>query len=138
MEKDNVEIFNETLKFTNQYESFILEGDFIFNNNNEFGFVFGIGKAEGEYGHIVITPEEKIEYYLLNHTKQDSLLNLKLEMKKNYHFNLVCEGSIFVLYIDDVCAFTTRYYGKFDTGFGFYSKENNIKFYNLELRIRSI
>lgn len=135
--KDNVELYNETQNFENQYESFILEGDFIFDNKNEFGFVFGIGKPEEEYGHISITPDEKIEYFLLNHRKQESLLDIKLDTNKNYHFNLVCEGSIFVLYIDDVLAFTTRYYGKFDTRFGFYSKENNIKFYNLDLRIRN-
>jgi len=138
LEKDNLEIYNETLKFENQYESFILKGDFIFDNKNEFGFVFGIGKTEKEYGHISITPEEKIEYYLLNHTKKESLLNIKLEANKNYHFNLICEGSIFVLFIDEVCEFTTRYYGKFGTRFGFYSKENNIKFHNLELRLRII
>ena len=138
LEKDSVELNNETLKFENQYESFILEGDFIFDNKNEFGFLFGIGKADTEYGHIAINPEEKIEYYLLNHTKQESLLNIKLEINKKYHFNLVCEGSIFILYIDDVCSFTTRYYGKLDTGFGFYSKGNNIKFFNLELVLRNI
>lgn len=136
--KDSVELYNETQNFENQYESFILEGDFIFENKNEFGFVFGIGKAEKEYGHISITPDEKIEYFLLNHTKQESLLNIKLDTNKNYHFNLVCEGSIFVLYIDDELAFTTRYYCKNNTRFGFYSKENNIKFYNLNLRFRKI
>ena len=135
--KDNFELYNEIQKFETQYESFILEGDFIFDNKNEFGFIFGIDKVEEEYGHIAIYPDEKIEYYLLNHTKQDSLLHIKLEANKNYHFNLVCEGSIYVLYIDEVLAFTTRYYGKLNTRFGFYSKENNIKFYNLELRFRN-
>ena len=132
LEKDSVEFNNLTLKFENQYESFILEGDFIFDNKNEFGFIFGIGKTENEYGHIAINPEDKIEYYLLNHIKQDSLLNIKLEANKDYHFNLVCEGSIFVLFIDGVCAFTTRYYGKLNAGFCFYSKGSKAKFYNLE------
>ena len=138
LEKVSLELNNETLKFENQYESFMLEGDLIFNNEKEFGFVFGIDKNEEEYGHIVITPEEKIEYFLVNHTKEESSLKIKLEVNKKYHFSLVCEGSIFVLYLDDVCSFTTRYYDKFDSGFGFYSKGNNVKINNLQLGLRTI
>ena len=116
----------------------MLEGDLIFDNEKEFGFVFGIGKNETDYGHISIVPEEKIEYFLLNHTKEESLLNIKLEANKKYQFSLVCEGSIFVLYLDDVCSFTTRYYDKLNSGFGFYSKGNNIKINNLKMGLRII
>ena len=138
LEKDIFELNNETLKIENQYESFMLEGDLIFDNEKEFGFVFGIGKNEMDYGHIAIVPEEKIEYFLLNHTKEESLLDIKLEANKKYRFSLVCEGSIFVLYLDDVCSFTTRYYDKFNSGFGFYSKGNNIKIDNLKMGLRTI
>ena len=137
LEHDNISINDESLKLEKQYESFILEGDFKFDNNKEFGFVFGIGKALNELGHIAINPDEKLEYYVANHTKEESLLNIKLEKNKEYHFSLVFEGSVIVLYIDDVVSFTTRYYGKIDTGFGFYSKGNNLNAYNLQLRLRT-
>lgn len=138
LDKDNVLVNNETTSFENIYESFILEGDFTFDTFKEFGFVFGIGKAESEYGHIAITPDTKIEYLLVNRKNEESNLTISLDKNKNYHFSLVCEGSVIVLYIDDVCAFTCRYYGKIDTKFGFYSKENSVKFSNLQLRLRTI
>ena len=136
LEKDSLELNENYLKIENQYESFMLEGDFTFDNFKEFGFIFGIGKNESDYGHISIIPNEKIEYHLMNHTKADSSLNINLEKNKNYHFSMIIEGSIAVLYIDGVTAFTTRYYGKIDTGFGIYSKSNNLKVNNLQLRLR--
>ena len=138
LKNDSIEIKDNYLKIEKQYESFMIEGDFSFENKNEFGFIFGLGKSQNEYGHIAITPEEKIEYYLMNHTKEESLLKINLKKNEIYHFSLVFEGSIIVLYIDDAFAFTTRYYGKIDSDFGVYSKNNNLKVNNLQLRLRNI
>ena len=136
LENDRFNIENETKKIEKQYESFICEGDFKFDNDLEFGFVFGIGK--NDLGHISIIPNSKISYYVVNQTKEESSLIINLEKNKNYHFSLVSEGSIIVLYIDGVVAFTTRYYGKIDTEFGMYSKGNHLNVNNLQLRLRNI
>lgn len=128
----------ENVEFYTQYESFMLEGSFKYTGTSDFGFIFGLGKDEVDYGHIRFNPsKDKMEYCLKNFKNVDAEVKLDLSENKTYNFTLVCEGSVIVLYVDGYAAMTTRYYGKISTKFGFYSSGSSVEFNDLAIKVRA-
>ncbi len=138
IDNDSVKINkNDVYEFGYHYDSFMLEGDFKYSGNKDFGFVFGLGKDESSLGHINLSPSKKVmEYMLMNKKKIDTEVKANFIEGKTYHFTLVSEGSVIVLYIDDIACITTRYYGKISTNFGFYTTGSEVEFSNLTFRQR--
>ncbi len=78
-----------------------------------------------------------MQYVLNNGAKVDTEVKLNLKEGETYGFKIVSEGSVVVLYINGQAAMTTRYYGKFNGNFGFYTTGSTVTFSNLELRIKA-
>lgn len=114
------------------YQSFILEGDFNFTNHHGFGIAFGNTLNE----KISFNPNtEKIECRTSS-SRVDASISIELNPKNTYHFSLVFEGSIAVLYIENKTSLTGRFYDVLDRELVFYSNGNHVKFSNLSLKIK--
>ena len=136
---NNVKITQKNkVEFEKQYESFMLEGDFKFKGSADFGFIFGLSGAEGSLGHIKINPNKKVmEYSVMNSKRVDTEVKIDIKENETYHFTLVCEGSVVVIYIDGVAAMTCRYYEKLNSKFGFYTNGSEVEYTNLSLKLRA-
>lgn len=128
----------QKVSVSKQYESFVLEGKFKYTGTADFGFEFGIGKAEADLGHIRISPSRQVmEYCLRNLTKVDTEVKINIKENQEYNITLVCEGSVMVLYLNGISAMTTRYYGKLSSDFGLFTSGSTVEFSNLSLKLRA-
>ena len=139
LENKNISINQKkNFEIEKQYESFIFEGDFKYSGNSDFGFVFGLGKDEADYGHIIINPSKKVmEFSVKNFKTIETEVKINTKEGELYHFTLVSEGSVLVFYIDGMAAMTTRFYGKLDSNFGVFTKGSDVEFSNLTLKLRA-
>ena len=139
LENTSLELHEMTSKKIDRiYESFMISGDFTFNGKEDFGFILGLNKNDSNLGHIRISPKNnKIEFVVNNFDKIETQVTANLKENTKYHFTLVGEGSIYVLYIDGIASITCRYYGKISSDFGLFGSGSDIYLSNLVMKIRS-
>lgn len=128
---------NSIVEISKIYGSFKLEGDIEFTGKSDFGFIFGSEKNENLQGKIKFnTKNNRVEYIILNKNRNDSFINAELKEDAKYHFTLVSEGSVVVIYIDEVMSLTCRFYEIINSHLSFYSKNTKVKLSNLTFKIR--
>ncbi|MBQ1310346.1 MAG: DUF4975 domain-containing protein [Blautia sp.] len=114
-------------------ESFMLEGDFVYEGEGPFGLAFDYKDGEEDYKFITIHPEEQKLYLQFRGGRSVPAEEpVSLQAGQEYHFTYIQEDSVGVFYIEDKAAFTVRLYGVADKPLYLYSEGNTVRFSNLK------
>ena len=118
----------------NAPEDFLLEGDFSFEGNGNFGIAFDFKDGEEDYKLITINPaEQQLALQFRGGSVTPAVENVELKPGENYHFTYIEEDSVGVFYIGDLTAFTVRLYGTAEKPFYLFAQDNEVRFSNLAL-----
>lgn len=115
-------------------ESFLLEGNFQFEGEGDFGFAFDFKDGEEDYKLITISPQEqKLSLQFRGGSVTPAEESIQLSDGENYHFTYIQEDSVGVFYIEDLAAFTVRLYGVNDKSMFLFARDNQVSFSDLAL-----
>lgn len=118
-------------------DSFLLEGNFCYEEDGPFGLAFDYKDGEEDYKLITIDPEEqKLILQFRGGSAAPASEDVRLEEGTDYHFTYIQEDSVGVFYIEDTAAFTVRLYGVNDKPFFLYAEDNQVSFSDLTLYTR--
>ena len=114
-------------------ESFMLEGDFLFEGEGPFGLAFDYKDGEEDYKLITIDPEEQKLYLQFRGGKAvPAEGDASLQPGETCHFIYIQEDSVGTFYIEDRAAFTVRLYGVTDKTIYLFAEDNTVTFSDLK------
>ena len=114
-------------------ESFMLEGDFLYEGEGPFGLAFDYKDGEEDYKLITIHPEEqKLFLQFRGGRSVPAEESVTLQPEETYHFTYIQEDSVGVFYIGDTAAFTVRLYGVTGKPVYLFAEENTVRFSDLK------
>jgi len=116
-------------------ESYMLTGNFVFENEGDFGVVLGY---DDEYKRYISYSykNKNAGFYLRDAKIADASITLSLEKDKEYSFVYVQEGSVGLFYVLGEGGFSFRVYGINNKKIGLFSNNNEVKFTNLKYSLR--
>ena len=115
-------------------ESFMLEGDFLYEGGGAFGLAFDYKDGEEDYKLITVHPEEEKLYLQFRGGRSvPAEETVTLQPDNTYHFTYIQEDSVGVFYIDGITAFTVRLYGVTDKQIYLFAENNKVTFSNLKM-----
>ena len=118
----------------NAADSFLLEGDFCFEDGGCFGLAFDFKDGEEDYKLISVDPEnEKLLLQFRGGSVTPAASDVSLDPGKSYHFRYIQEDSVGVFYIDEVTAFTVRLYGVADKTMYLFAQGGGVTFSGLKM-----
>ena len=118
-------------------DSFLLEGNFCYEDAGCFGLAFDYKEGEEDYKLITVDPEnQKLLLQFMGGSTTPAEEEVLLEPGTTYHFTYIQEDSVGVFYIDDLTAFTVRLYGVTDKALLLFAENNNVVFSDLAFYTR--
>ena len=118
-------------------DSFLLEGNFCYEDAGAFGLAFDYKESEEDYKLITIDPEnQKLLLQFRGGSVTPAEEEVPLVSGKSYHFTYIQEDSVGVFYIDDLTAFTVRLYGVAGKELMLFAENSDVVFYDLALYTR--
>ncbi len=89
-------------KYTQNSDSFLLEGNFCYEDAGCFGLAFDYKESEEDYKLITVDPEnQKLLLQFMGGSTTPAEEEVLLEPGTTYHFTYIQEDSVGVFYIDD-------------------------------------
>lgn len=118
-------------------DSFLLKGDFCYEDAGSFGLAFDYKESEEDYKLITVDPEnQKLLLQFMGGSATPAEEEVLLEPGTTYHFTYIQEDSVGVFYIDDHTAFTVRLYGVTDKALLLFAENSDVVFSDLALYTR--
>lgn len=118
--------------FQNMNKSSMISGAISISQEANAGIFLGGNENPSESFRIQMEPRNN-KIIAINSGRFENVVYYNFNANTEYNFELIIDGSVAVLYINDEVALSSRIYNIYDSGWGFYAEFDTAEFNEIEI-----